>query len=163
MIYGDVASAVAGFLLTASTNWTGRLPVNGYPLAALFALWLVGRIGIAVSAICGLLPAVVIDVAFLLIFAGVALNEIIAGRNWRNRARRADHRQYRFSRGGHSQRQRGLRHPYRHCRTRWAHRAGRRTDRAELHPQLAGAKQSGPLPQPFSRFDAVKIGRAHWR
>jgi hypothetical protein len=27
---------------------------------------------------------VVIDVAFLLIFAGVALNEIIAGRNWRN-------------------------------------------------------------------------------
>ena len=84
MIYGDVASAVAGFLLTASTNWTGRLPVNGYPLAALFALWLVGRIGIAVSAICGLLPAVVIDVAFLLIFAGVALNEIIAGRNWRN-------------------------------------------------------------------------------
>jgi len=74
MIYGDVASAVAGFLLTASTNWTGRLPVNGYPLAALFAIWLVGRIGIAVSAICGLLPAVVIDVAFLWILAGVALN-----------------------------------------------------------------------------------------
>jgi len=84
MIYCDVASAVAGFLLTAIPNWTGRLPVNGYPLAALFALWLIGRIGIAASAICGLLPAAVIDVAFLLIFAGVALNEIIAGRNWRN-------------------------------------------------------------------------------
>ena len=31
MIYGYVAAAVAGFLLTAIPNWTGRLPVNGYP------------------------------------------------------------------------------------------------------------------------------------
>src|SRR5262249_16035151 len=55
------------------------LPVNGHPPAALFALWLIGRVGIAASAICGLLPAEVTDVAFLLIFAGVALNEIVAG------------------------------------------------------------------------------------
>jgi uncharacterized protein involved in response to NO len=84
MIYGYVAAAVAGFLLTAIPNWTGRLPVNGYPLAALFALWLLGRLAIAGSAICGLLIAAVVDVAFLLIFAGVAFSEIVAGRNWRN-------------------------------------------------------------------------------
>jgi uncharacterized protein involved in response to NO len=84
MIYGYVAAAVAGFLLTAIPNWTGRLPVNGYPLAALFALWLLGRIAIAGSTICGLLLAAVVDVAFLLIFAAVALGEIVAGRNWRN-------------------------------------------------------------------------------
>ena len=84
MTYGYVAATVAGFLLTAIPNWTGRLPVNGYPLAALFALWLVGRIAIAGSAICGLLIAAVVDVAFLLIFAAVALGEIVAGRNWRN-------------------------------------------------------------------------------
>ena len=84
MIYGYVAATVAGFLLTAIPNWTGRLPVNGYPLAALFALWLLGRIAIAGSAICGLLLAAVVDVAFLLIFAAVALGEIVAGRNWRN-------------------------------------------------------------------------------
>ena len=29
MIYGYVAATVAGFLLTAIPNWTGRLPVNG--------------------------------------------------------------------------------------------------------------------------------------
>jgi uncharacterized protein involved in response to NO len=84
MIYGYVAAAVAGFLLTAIPNWTGRLPVNGYPLAALFALWLLGRLAIAGSAICGLLAAAVIDVAFLLVLASVAFGEIVAGRNWRN-------------------------------------------------------------------------------
>jgi uncharacterized protein involved in response to NO len=84
MIYGYVTAAVAGFLLTAIPNWTGRLPVNGYPLAALFALWLLGRLAIAGSAICGLLIAAVVDVAFLLIFACVAFSEIVAGRNWRN-------------------------------------------------------------------------------
>jgi uncharacterized protein involved in response to NO len=84
MIYGYVAAAVAGFMLTAIPNWTGRLPVNGYPLAALFGLWLLGRIAIASSAICGALPAALVDVAFLLVFAGIACGEIVAGRNWRN-------------------------------------------------------------------------------
>jgi uncharacterized protein involved in response to NO len=84
MIYGYVAAAVAGFLLTAIPNWTGRLPVNGYPLAALFGLWLLGRLAIAGSAICGTLLAAVVDVSFLLVFAAVALGEIVAGRNWRN-------------------------------------------------------------------------------
>lgn len=84
MIYGYVAAAVAGFLLTAIPNWTGRLPVNGRPLAGLFALWLIGRIAIAGSAICGEWLAAVIDVAFLATFAAVAAGEIIAGKNWRN-------------------------------------------------------------------------------
>jgi uncharacterized protein involved in response to NO len=84
MIYGYVAAAIAGFLLTAIPNWTGRLPVNGYPLAGLFALWLVGRVAIAGSAIWGAWLAAVVDVAFLLTFAAVALEEILAGNNWRN-------------------------------------------------------------------------------
>ncbi|MGZ5569320.1 MAG: NnrS family protein, partial [Limisphaerales bacterium] len=53
MIFGYVAAAIAGFLLTAIPNWTGRLPVNGYPLAALVALWMAGRIAVATSAIIG--------------------------------------------------------------------------------------------------------------
>jgi uncharacterized protein involved in response to NO len=84
MIYGYVAAAVAGFLLTAIPNWTGRLPVNGYPLVALVVLWLLGRIAIAGSAICGALLAALLDVSFLVIFAAVAFVEIVAGRNWRN-------------------------------------------------------------------------------
>jgi uncharacterized protein involved in response to NO len=84
MIYGYVAAAIAGFLLTAIPNWTGRLPVNGYPLAALVLLWLAGRVAIAGSAIWGAWLAAVVDVAFLLTFAAVAISEIIAGQNWRN-------------------------------------------------------------------------------
>src|SRR4029077_17833379 len=48
----------------------------------------------------------------------------------------------RFPRGGHLQRQRRLRHPHRHWRIDRTDHAGRRTDRAELYAQLAGAKQS---------------------
>ncbi len=84
MIYGYVAATVTGFLLTAIPNWTGRLPVNGYPLAGLFALWLAGRVAVAGSAIWGQWIAAAIDVAFLVIFAAIALREIIAGNNWRN-------------------------------------------------------------------------------
>ncbi len=84
MLYGYVAAIVTGFLLTAIPNWTGRLPVNGYPLAGLSALWLAGRIAVAGSAIWGAEFAAVIDVAFLATLAAVALREIVAGKNWRN-------------------------------------------------------------------------------
>lgn len=84
MLYGYVPAIVAGFLLTAIPNWTGRLPVNGLPLAALAALWLAGRIAILFSASIGAWTAGVIDLAFIVCFAGLALREIVAGRNWRN-------------------------------------------------------------------------------
>ena len=84
MIYGYVAAVVTGFLLTAVPNWTGRLPVQGTPLAALLALWLAGRIAVVASAHIGWLAAAVIDVAFLVGVAAVAAREIAAGRNWGN-------------------------------------------------------------------------------
>lgn len=84
MLYGYVAAVIAGFLLTAIPNWTGRLPVNGIPLAALAALWLAGRIAVLSSAMIGATAAAFIDTAFLLTLAAVAAREIAAGRNWRN-------------------------------------------------------------------------------
>ncbi|MEY9830383.1 uncharacterized protein involved in response to NO [Sinorhizobium fredii] len=45
MLFGFASAVLAGFLLTAVPNWTGRLPVSGWPLAGLFALWLAGRAG----------------------------------------------------------------------------------------------------------------------
>ncbi len=84
MLYGYVAAVVAGFLLTAIPNWTGRLPVSGAPLAALAALWLAGRLAILFSAMLGPLGVALIDVSFLLALMGMAAREIIAGRNWRN-------------------------------------------------------------------------------
>jgi uncharacterized protein involved in response to NO len=65
MLFGYTIAVVAGFLLTATQNWTGIRTVHGWPLAALAALWLTARVMIAVSEP---LPAVLIalvDCAFL--------------------------------------------------------------------------------------------------
>jgi uncharacterized protein involved in response to NO len=84
MLYGYVAAAIAGFLLTAIPNWTGRLPINGWPLAALAGLWLAGRLAILFSGPLGGVAAALIDISFLLALAFVAAREIVAGQNWRN-------------------------------------------------------------------------------
>jgi len=57
MIFGLVAAAAAGFLLTAAPVWAGRPPPAGASLAALFSLWLAGRLAMAAA---GLLPAGVV-------------------------------------------------------------------------------------------------------
>ena len=84
MLFGFVMAAVAGFLLTAIPNWTGRLPVRGYPLAALAGLWLLGRLACLISADLPAWLAVLADLAFPTALLAVAAREIIAGRNWRN-------------------------------------------------------------------------------
>ena len=84
LVYGYVPAAIAGFLLTAVPNWTGRLPVVGPRLAGLVALWVLGRIAMLTSAWIGPDAAVVIDLAFLVALTGVIAREILAGRNWRN-------------------------------------------------------------------------------
>jgi uncharacterized protein involved in response to NO len=83
-LFGFVVAAIAGFLLTAIPNWTGRLPLQGRPLAGLVLLWLLGRIAVAVSAWTGPLIAAVADLVFLAGFTTVVAREILAGRNWRN-------------------------------------------------------------------------------
>ncbi|MFP5456446.1 MAG: NnrS family protein, partial [Alphaproteobacteria bacterium] len=49
MLFGFVGAVIAGFLLTAIPNWTGRLPIAGMPLAMLTGLWLMGRLGVLFS------------------------------------------------------------------------------------------------------------------
>ena len=84
LLYGFLPAIVAGFLLTAVPNWTGRLPVAGAPLAALFALWLVGRAAVATSALIGAGAAATIDVLFLVAVGIIVGREIIAGGNKNN-------------------------------------------------------------------------------
>jgi uncharacterized protein involved in response to NO len=84
MVFGFAAATVAGFLLTAIPNWTGRMPLQGGPLAALVLLWAVGRIGVLISAIIGAPVATVADLSFPTVFLGVIAREVLAGRNWRN-------------------------------------------------------------------------------
>lgn len=83
MAFGFVGAIVAGFLLTAVPNWTGRMPVMGARLAALFALWLVGRAGMLLVPVLGSWAALA-DLVFLTAFAVVIWREVLAGRNWRN-------------------------------------------------------------------------------
>ena len=63
MLFGYIAAVVAGFLLTAVPNWTGRLPLQGRPLVLLFSTWVAGRIAVSVSAWIGWGPAAAIDSA----------------------------------------------------------------------------------------------------
>ncbi|HVY15789.1 MAG TPA: NnrS family protein [Rhodopila sp.] len=86
MLFGFGFAAIAGFLLTAIPNWTGRAPIAGGPLLALAALWLAGRIVGLVSALMPLWLAAAVDLAFPCALCGVAAREIIAARNWRNLA-----------------------------------------------------------------------------
>jgi uncharacterized protein involved in response to NO len=83
-LYGYLGAVIAGFLLTAVPNWTGRLPIVGWPLGGLFALWIMGRIAVALSASMPLLLVIFADLALPAALAAVIAREIITGKNWRN-------------------------------------------------------------------------------
>ena len=84
MLFGFVMAVVAGFLLTAIPNWTGRPPVSGGLLASLAGLWLLGRIACLASALVSPWLAVALDLSFSVVLVAVVAHEIVAGRNWRN-------------------------------------------------------------------------------
>jgi uncharacterized protein involved in response to NO len=84
MLFGFVVAAIAGFLLTAIPNWTGRMPLQGLSLAGLAAVWLAGRLAVYGSERIGPGIAAALDLGFLVLLLGVVLREILAGRNWRN-------------------------------------------------------------------------------
>ena len=84
LLFGYLGAVSAGFLLTAVPNWTGRLPIVGWPLGGLFALWLFGRLAVAVSGALPPLAAALADLAMPVTLAAVIAREIVAGRNWRN-------------------------------------------------------------------------------
>jgi len=84
MLYGYIPAVVTGFLLTAVPNWTGRLPLQGWPLLGLVIAWAAGRVAVTLSAETGWLAATLIDSSFLVLVVAATAREIIAGRNWAN-------------------------------------------------------------------------------
>lgn len=84
LIYGYAPAVIAGFLLTAVPNWTGRLPVVGVPLMTLFSCWLIGRVAMAASALTGSAAAGLLDLSFLSMLVLVVGREIVAANNVRN-------------------------------------------------------------------------------
>lgn len=84
MLFGFVLAAVAGFLLTAIPEWTGRRPVNGQLLGLLWILWLLGRIDTLVSGFLPAAAAICADLAFPAALTAIVARELIASGN-RNR------------------------------------------------------------------------------
>lgn len=84
MLFGFVAAAIAGFLLTAVPNWTGSKPVSGAALAALVGLWLLGRAALWPWLRLAGTPCALADAAF---FPALALSlgvPLVRARNYRN-------------------------------------------------------------------------------
>jgi uncharacterized protein involved in response to NO len=82
MLFGYLSAVIAGFILTAIPNWTGRLPLSGWPLAVLVGLWLAGRAACLASPDPWL--AMAVDLAFPVTLAFAIWREVLAGRNWKN-------------------------------------------------------------------------------
>jgi len=84
LLFGYVPAVIAGFLLTAIPNWTGRQPIRGLFLAGLLAAWIAGRVAVTASEALGWIPAMLLDVSFLALTAATVGREIVAAKNWRN-------------------------------------------------------------------------------
>jgi uncharacterized protein involved in response to NO len=81
MLFGFVAAAIAGFLLTAVPSWTGRRGFGGAPLALLGALWVAARV---LDARAGQWPAawvLGVDAAFLLALLALFAPPLLRERN----------------------------------------------------------------------------------
>jgi uncharacterized protein involved in response to NO len=84
MLFGYTTAALAGFVLTAVPNWTGRLPVSGRPLLGLVLLWIAGRLAQLVPSVLGETASALVDALFLPTLAFVVAREVIVGRNRQN-------------------------------------------------------------------------------
>jgi len=84
MIFGFTLAVMAGFLLTAVSNWTGRETATGGRLAFLAGLWLAGRLAVTFAAV--LPPPIVaaVDLAFVPALAIAVGRPLLATGNRRN-------------------------------------------------------------------------------
>lgn len=84
MLFGFIAAAVGGFVLTAVPNWTNRPALQGTPLLGLGLLWVAGRFCAYATNLVGLLPAALIDCAFLAAIATYVARQVVLSGNKRN-------------------------------------------------------------------------------
>ena len=84
MLFGFVCAVIVGFLLTAVQNWTGQASINGWPLAALFALWLLARLLLLfpIAATEAITPW--LDLAFLPVVAWIMGRMVCRVRQYHN-------------------------------------------------------------------------------
>jgi uncharacterized protein involved in response to NO len=81
MLFGFIAAAIAGFLLTAVPSWTGRRGFGGAPLVLLGTLWLCARVLDATSAAWPAALVMAVDAAFLLALVALFAPPLLRERN----------------------------------------------------------------------------------
>lgn len=84
MIFGFVVAVVAGFLLTAVKNWTGRQTATGTLLLMLVLLWVLARVLPFIPDTFPYWMIAFIDISFLPAVAAALLPLLIKTRNFRN-------------------------------------------------------------------------------
>ena len=84
MLFGFATAAIAGFILTAIPNWTGGLPISGWPLASLVGLWALGRFAFLLPEVLGPWAVAALDLSFLFVLVATIARELIGGKNARN-------------------------------------------------------------------------------
>ena len=81
MLFGFIASAMAGFLLTAVPSWTGEKGFAGRPLVILAGIWLAARILIASSSLWPAALIAVVDLAFFPALGVLVARPLLRSRN----------------------------------------------------------------------------------
>lgn len=87
MVFGFTIAIIAGFLLTASANWTGTKGVSGSKLMLLFMVWLMGRVAMSLSMTELAIPNIVyalIDLSFIPLFIAVLAPALFKARQLKN-------------------------------------------------------------------------------
>lgn len=85
MIFGYGGAVIAGFVLTAALNWTGRRQIGLLPLSGLVLLWVAGRLVVLIPRF-SVLPKAIVGAAFFAALALAAGWSVIPARSRRNYA-----------------------------------------------------------------------------
>lgn len=81
MLFGFVGAAIAGFLLTAVPSWTGSPGFAGRPLIAMVALWLAGRVSMALIDMMPFWLAATLELSLLPLLLALLAPPIVRARN----------------------------------------------------------------------------------
>jgi uncharacterized protein involved in response to NO len=81
MVFGFIAAAIAGFLLTAVPSWTEQRGFAGLPVVLVVSLWVAARVLIATSAQWPAIVVAAVDVAFLITLAALVAPPLLRSQN----------------------------------------------------------------------------------
>lgn len=86
MLFGFTLAVVAGFLLTAVSNWTSRETARGGLLAFLLGIWILGRVAMLLSYALPIIVVAAVELSFIPLLGLVLARPLLGSANRRNYA-----------------------------------------------------------------------------